>query len=201
MTIAGLHPRTWTLELGGADLLNANDRDGNWGRRHRSTRQLRGDAILAARAAKLPRLERARIVAVIRPPTEPRRMDPANLYPTVKGYVDGLVKARLLPDDNGWRLIGPDPRQGDPFPPFGQIELRIAELPPLLRWRCVTPAAAAAVVAEAPRFAPPGIDLEHRAKASGQGVTVMYTDPAYPSALAAWARDRGHTRTLAFPRP
>src|SRR5215831_3361086 len=159
MTIAGPRSRTWTLELGGADLLSANDRDGNWGRRHRSTRQLRGDAILAARAAELPRLERARIVAVIRPPAEPRRMDPANLYPTVKAYVDGLVKAGLLPDDNGWRLIGPDMRLGDPFPPWGRFELRIAELPPGARLACKTTAAAAAVVAKAPEFAPPGIDV------------------------------------------
>jgi hypothetical protein len=197
---------TWTLALGGAELLTANDRDGHWGRRHRNTAQLRGAAVLAARAAKLPALERARIVAVVRPPKEPRRMDPANTYPTVKAYIDGLVKAGLLPDDNGWRLIGPDMRLGDPFPPWGRFELRIAELPPVARLTCKTAAAAAAVIAKAPEFAPPGLDLEHRAKASGRVVSVMWTDRGYLNVLTEWAICKGYAPALpmpdsAFPRP
>lgn len=200
MTITTTGLRTWELAFGGIGPLNANDRHGHWGKRHTETRQLRADAAIAARAAGLPALQRARIVYVVRPPKE-QKFDPANQYPTVKAYIDGLVKDGLLPDDNGWRLIGPDPRQGDPFPPWGRIELRIAELPPVLRWRCVSAAAAAAVAAAAAKLAPPGIDLEHRAKASGSTVTVMYTDPAYPADLAAWAHHHGHTRKLACPRP
>lgn len=192
-------PRTWTIELGGAELLTANDRDAHWGRRHRSTQDLRDAALLAARAARLPALERARIVAVIQPPNEPRRLDPANLYPTVKAYVDGLVQAGLLPDDNGWRLIGPDMRLGDPHPPWGRIEIRIAELPPVARLSCRSAAAAAAVVKKAPEFAPPGIDLEHRAKASGRVVTVMWTDRGYLKALTQWAIWNNHATTPPYP--
>lgn len=41
-----------------------------------------------------------------------RRRDVANLYPFVfKPCVDGLVDARVIPDDDDLRLVGPDPRR------------------------------------------------------------------------------------------
>lgn len=54
---------------------------------------------------------RARIVITFRFP-DLRRRDVSNLYPFVaKPLVDGLVDARVLPDDDDRHLIGPDLRR------------------------------------------------------------------------------------------
>lgn len=54
---------------------------------------------------------RARIVLTFRFP-DLRRRDVSNLYPYVaKPIVDGLVDARVLPDDDDLHLIGPDLRR------------------------------------------------------------------------------------------
>lgn len=65
------------------------------------------------RAATLvvPRFATARIVLTFAWPDK-RRRDVANLYPTAKAIVDGLVDAGLLPDDNDNHLTGPDLRRG-----------------------------------------------------------------------------------------
>lgn len=53
----------------------------------------------------------ARVVLTFRFPDR-RRRDVSNLYPYVaKPIVDGLVDARILPDDDDLHLIGPDLRR------------------------------------------------------------------------------------------
>lgn len=94
--------------------LNANDR-GHWSRHSRLTRIWRTHTNAAARQARIPRLEKAHITATIHK-TRAGRWDPANLYPTVKACVDGLVDARVLPDDDAEHLTGPDMRAGQPQP-------------------------------------------------------------------------------------
>ncbi|WP_183092929.1 hypothetical protein [Nocardioides stalactiti] len=55
--------------------------------------------------------QRIRIVLTFRFP-DLRRRDVSNLYPYVaKPIVDGLVDARVIPDDNDHHLIGPDLRR------------------------------------------------------------------------------------------
>lgn len=55
--------------------------------------------------------QRVRIVLTFRFP-DLRRRDVSNLYPYVaKPIVDGLVDARLIPDDNDLHVIGPDLRR------------------------------------------------------------------------------------------
>lgn len=54
---------------------------------------------------------RARIVITARFPDK-RRRDVSNLYPYVaKPLVDGLIDARVLPDDDDLHVIGPDMRR------------------------------------------------------------------------------------------
>jgi crossover junction endodeoxyribonuclease RusA len=121
-------PRSWTVELPpGMDLLNSNDRDGHWARRKRITEALRAAAGWAARQQKIPPLERAAIVAVYEPPDR-RRRDPQNWQPSFKACVDGLVDARVLPDDDSRHLDGPDPRLGEVCK-GGRIVLHITEVP------------------------------------------------------------------------
>ena len=55
--------------------------------------------------------QRAHIVVTVRFPDK-RRRDVSNLYPYVaKPLVDGLVDARVLPDDDDLHVIGPDLRR------------------------------------------------------------------------------------------
>lgn len=107
-------------------VLNANQRL-HWGEKARSTAYVRDE--FAAAWARIrddsPRMGRAHCLALIAWPDR-RRRDPANLYPTIKAAVDGVVTgpssklARLgwdglLPDDDHAHLDGPDPRAADPI--------------------------------------------------------------------------------------
>lgn len=119
--------RTWVIEMpAGMELLNSNHR-GHWRRLSRLTKDLRETAGWAARVARVPPLQRAHILAVYLPPDR-RRRDPSNLYPSFKACIDGLVDARVLPDDDAKHLDGPDMRLG-PVAPLGRLVLTITELP------------------------------------------------------------------------
>lgn len=89
-----------------AQLLTANQRMHFHDKRRRTTywRQLAAELVV-------PQFTTARIVITFTLP-ERRRRDVANLYPTAKAIVDGLVDAGLLPDDNDNHLTGPDLRRG-----------------------------------------------------------------------------------------
>jgi len=120
-------PRTWVIEMpAGTELLNSNDRDSHWARRNRVTEGLRATAGWLARRQQIPALGRAHVLAVYEPPDR-RRRDPANLYPSVKAIVDGLVDARVLPDDDAAHLEGPDMRLGKPHA-RGRLVLHITEV-------------------------------------------------------------------------
>ena len=58
-----------------------------------------------------------------------RRHDVGNLYSYVaKPIVDGLVDARLVPDDDDYHVVGPDPRRDFDRGPH-RIEISITDLP------------------------------------------------------------------------
>jgi hypothetical protein len=194
--------RTWTLAMPSRSTLpkprcwlNSNDR-GTWKARLELTRELRKEGEETAEASRVPPLARARIVAVYEPP-DWRRHDPANLYATVKVYVDGLRDASVLEDDSAEYLIGPFMVTGYPYVPrnpyeaklkMARIVLHVTELPPLARIQCVSVKAAAAVVAEARHgFGDPGAPGEYRCRADGKTVIAMYTDLRYLDVLVAWA--------------
>lgn len=120
-------PRTWRIELpADMPLLNANHRL-HWAKKSRTTRTIRGAACDAARnLLSMPRLQRAHVAGLYEPPDK-RRRDPANLYPSFKAAIDGLVDAGVLPDDDAEHLDGPDMRLG-PVHPGGRLVLIITEL-------------------------------------------------------------------------
>ena len=66
---------------------------------------------------------RAQITVYVRFANNIRR-DVGNYYPTAKAIVDGLVDARILPDDNDRHLIGPDMRRDLPNGPL-RVRVRI----------------------------------------------------------------------------
>lgn len=129
MTLLGSFPgpRAWTVELPpGVQLLNANQRL-HWRKKAPITRALREASAILARQARIPTLARAHIVGEYRPPDR-RRRDVANLYPSFKAAIDGLVDAAVLDDDDDTRLVGPDMRLGQ-LVAGGQLVLHITELP------------------------------------------------------------------------
>lgn len=92
--------------------ISANQRI-HWAKRARWTKAWRARAYVAAIQAGRPKLDRAHVTVTIHF-TDKRRRDVANLYPTVKAVVDGIVgDASVLPDDSDAYLVGPDMRPGD----------------------------------------------------------------------------------------
>lgn len=114
--------QSFTIELpAGLPLLNANQRL-HHKPKGKLTKAIRNaahqavtedPAIMAALAEAKPGplFQRAHILGIVRPRSN-RRMDPANLYPSFKAAVDGLVDAGLFEDDDHTRVVGPDMRLG-----------------------------------------------------------------------------------------
>lgn len=117
---------TYTVALpAGLPLLNANrTRRMHWATVRTMAREVRLAAKIAARAEKIPHLERAHITYVIHPHPTGRRRDPGNWAESAKAAVDGLVDAGVFDDDDSSRVTGPDPRLGDPVA-GGQLVLII----------------------------------------------------------------------------
>lgn len=112
----------------GMPLLNANvTRRMHWAQVRRLARDVRAAANLAARAQQIPLVDRAHIVYVIHPSPQTRRRDPANWAESAKAAVDGLVDAGVLADDDSTRVIGPNPRLGEPVK-GGQLVLHITPI-------------------------------------------------------------------------
>jgi crossover junction endodeoxyribonuclease RusA len=97
-----------------APWLTANDRQ-SWTVRYRTVRRWRHDTALYATAAKIPPMTGAYIIAELRFTTAGHR-DPGNWYETAKACVDGLVDAKVLPDDDARHVVGPDMREGRKSP-------------------------------------------------------------------------------------
>lgn len=109
----------------GTKLLNANVRL-HWAKERPIKKNLRETACWLARAAKIPPMERARMVGVFEPPDK-RKRDAANWAPSWKAVVDGVVDAKVLPDDNSKYLEGPYPELGEVHPK-GRLVLYIYDL-------------------------------------------------------------------------
>jgi hypothetical protein len=105
-------PPSWRIELPvGTFLLNDNQRL-HHRRKAEYIELIRRASGFAARAAKLPTLQRIHVFYVIHPKPGIRRRDPGNWSPTAKAAIDGLVDAGVVPDDDSTRVLGGDPRLG-----------------------------------------------------------------------------------------
>lgn len=94
----------WVLDVpAGVELMNANERL-PWPVRARRTRELRAAGYWLARAARVPSVDRIRVVGVVRPPDR-RRRDPHNWYASLKAVIDGVVDAGVIVDDDASHLV------------------------------------------------------------------------------------------------
>jgi crossover junction endodeoxyribonuclease RusA len=124
--------RTFTLTIPAPAIwLNANQRT-DLRRQTPDRRAWRDAGRVYAMQAKLPKLQRAHLLAELRFSDE-RRRDVHNLYPSIKALVDGLIDYGLLPDDSHHYLVGPDLRYGPRVPKrvggvSGEVFLTITDL-------------------------------------------------------------------------
>lgn len=88
---------SWVLRLPITRPISLNARDHHMVR-YRKNREVRDAVCLLARAAKIPPCRKVR-VTLIYTPRDARRRDSLNLVPTAKACEDGLVDARVVPDD------------------------------------------------------------------------------------------------------
>jgi len=120
--------RSWTLLMPAGELLNSNQRR-HWAEEARLRKRMREEAALIARVVRVPPLRRAAVYYVLHPLPVERQRDPGNWADSAKPYVDGLVDADVLPDDNDRYLSGPYPALGEPVPAGdARISLVIVEL-------------------------------------------------------------------------
>lgn len=90
-----------------AEVANLNDaRREHWAVKSRKANALRARGRLAMRLMGSPVLPAAHCVVHVFYPDH-RKRDVANLAPTAKALVDGMVSAGLLPDDDDAHLSGP----------------------------------------------------------------------------------------------
>lgn len=71
--------------------------------RAKKVKELRDAVHVLARAAKIPACSKIRVTLIYRP-RDARRRDSLNLVPTLKACEDGLVDAKVVPDDTPFFL-------------------------------------------------------------------------------------------------
>lgn len=104
---------TWAFTLPLTKPLSLNDRQ-HWVVKHRAVSDLRNAALILARAARIPKCKRVR-VTLIYEPRDARRRDPLNLVGTLKPVQDGIVDAKVVPDDTSEFMDSPMPLIDEPI--------------------------------------------------------------------------------------
>lgn len=122
----------WTLIIAAPlPWISANDRTHHNVRAHQ-VHEWRHATLALARYHRLPKaLPAAHIVATVHHTAA--RYDAANLAPTAKACVDGLVDYGLVADDDNTHVTGPDMRPGPRYKkrvygPVGELVLTIKEI-------------------------------------------------------------------------
>lgn len=110
----------------GLELLNANDRI-HYKTRAKKVERLRTEAFRVV--GKYPMtFSRVKITCIFRAPDN-RRRDTANLYPSFKSALDGIVDAGVLHDDNDKYVTSLTLMRGENLPKqkYGQLILILEE--------------------------------------------------------------------------
>jgi len=109
--------------------VSANDR-GHWRPRAALVAEWRRAGAIYARKARLPRIDGTVVLTALVHRIDNRRADAANMYPTIKAVIDGVVDHGVLPDDaNKYvtaTVIKPGPKVLAREYPLGLLTLDIA---------------------------------------------------------------------------
>lgn len=98
----GTEPASWTLRLPITVPLSLNVQTHHMVRAQK-VKEVRDAVHVLARAAKIPACRKVRVTLMYRP-RDARRRDSLNLIPTLKACEDGLVDAKVVPDDTPFFL-------------------------------------------------------------------------------------------------
>ena len=111
---AGTPTGEWVLKLPWTvPPLSMNDR-GHWRTKNRIIAEVRHTSFMLAKHHKVPK-QLGRISALlVYYPRDRRRRDPENYVATLKPLVDGLVDARIIPDDTPEFYLPVMPQIGEP---------------------------------------------------------------------------------------
>lgn len=120
----------WRLDLPLSKPLSLNSRQHHMVKA-RAVAQVRKDAQIIARAAKIPALDRI-VVELHYAPRDSRRRDALNLVATLKPCEDGLVDAGIVPDDTAEFVVPTMPVIDPPTGTQGRLYLLVKE------WICPT---------------------------------------------------------------
>lgn len=104
---------TWAFTLPITKPLSMNDRQ-HWVVKAEAVQTLRNAAKILARQAKIPKCSKVRVTLVYEP-RDDRRRDPLNLVATLKPVQDGLVDAKIVPDDTSEYMDSPMPLIDEPI--------------------------------------------------------------------------------------
>ncbi len=118
--------RTWSLELPFNAPLNLNARQ-HWAVRAKAAAEWKDAAIVLARAAHIPHLQRFTVVLHYAP-RDRRRRDVDNLVVALKPLVDGLVQAGVCEDDDHTRYVLSSPQICEPTGLRGRLWIDVIDL-------------------------------------------------------------------------
>jgi crossover junction endodeoxyribonuclease RusA len=126
-------PRMLRIELPpGLKLINANDRPkmlknkrgGHYPESAITAAALREETRKAALASSFELFSRVRLRCIFRAPDN-RKRDVANLYPSFKAVLDGLVEAGVIPDDDDSVVRELSIVRGENLPHLGQLVIQV----------------------------------------------------------------------------
>lgn len=121
-----LDKESWSFTLPITKPLSMNDR-GHHIARSKQVKALREATGWLSKQAKVPRMKRCR-VTLIYEPRDARRRDPINLSATLKAVQDGLVDARVVPDDTLEYMESPVPMIDAPSGQPGKLWVLVERL-------------------------------------------------------------------------
>lgn len=108
--------------------ISANDpKGGHWAPGSKKVEFWRTLGAAVARAERAPKLSRGRVVVSFRFPARTYTKEVSNLQPTVKALVDGLVDARVFPEDNDGVVFGQDARRESFVGPLRMVVMVFGE--------------------------------------------------------------------------
>lgn len=93
------------------ELINANERLHHMVRARR-TKTLRTWAYWESKRQKIPAHQQLAVEVVVYPGRRTRKLDPPNWSPSSKALIDGIVDAKVLPDDTGEHVVSVSFRGG-----------------------------------------------------------------------------------------
>lgn len=118
---------TWTFQLPIEKPLSMNDRL-HWAEKARQTKTIRDAVVVLCLQKRIPKCQKISVHLIWYPGPLIRRRDPLNLVQTLKAVEDGVVQAKVVPDDTPEYVTSVMPEIGDKPVQKGQMFVTIERL-------------------------------------------------------------------------